>query len=134
MYIIRTIANEIGRYKSIQEWTETKAPGGFSLCPDEFYEKFCDSDGFVTLFIDENNIVTSMETNTEALEAYLASLPEPDPEEVVPSVEDKLTALEQSNAELSTQNKLLTEQIAALTEQMEFYEGCIVEMAEQIYA
>jgi hypothetical protein len=73
-----------------------------------------------------------MEINQEALDAYLTSLPESEPEPE--TLDMKVTQLEKSNEELTAQNKLLTEQVTALTEQMEFYEGCIVEMAEQIYA
>ena len=39
-----------------------------------------------------------------------------------------------SNEELAAENKLLKQQVSALTEQQSFYEDCIAEMAEVVYA
>ena len=39
-----------------------------------------------------------------------------------------------TNDELATENKLLKQQVSALTEQQSFYEDCIAEMAEVVYA
>ncbi len=38
------------------------------------------------------------------------------------------------NEELSAQNATLTQQVAALADQQSFYEDCIAEMAEVVYA
>ena len=38
------------------------------------------------------------------------------------------------NEELSAQNAILKQQVAALTDQQSFYEDCIAEMAEVVYA
>lgn len=47
-----------------------------------------------------------------------------EPEPVVPP----------TNNELAAENKLLKQQVSALTEQQSFYEDCIAEMAEVVYA
>lgn len=39
-----------------------------------------------------------------------------------------------TNAELAAENKLLKQQVSALTDQQSFYEDCIAEMAEVVYA
>ena len=39
-----------------------------------------------------------------------------------------------TNNELAAENKLLKQQVSALTEQQSFYEDCIAEMAEVVYA
>ena len=39
-----------------------------------------------------------------------------------------------TNAELVAENKLLKQQVSALTDQQSFYEDCIAEMAEVVYA
>lgn len=39
-----------------------------------------------------------------------------------------------TNGELAAENKLLRQQVSALTEQQSFYEDCIAEMAEVVYA
>lgn len=41
---------------------------------------------------------------------------------------------EPANDELAAENKLLKQQVSALTEQQSFYEDCIAEMAEVVYA
>ena len=38
------------------------------------------------------------------------------------------------NEELAAQNAILKQQVAALTDQQSFYEDCIAEMAEVVYA
>lgn len=38
------------------------------------------------------------------------------------------------NEELAAQNAILNQQVAALTDQQSFYEDCIAEMAEVVYA
>ena len=39
-----------------------------------------------------------------------------------------------TNEELAAENKLLKQQVSALTDQQSFYEDCIAEMAEVVYA
>lgn len=39
-----------------------------------------------------------------------------------------------TNVELAAENKLLKQQVSALTDQQSFYEDCIAEMAEVVYA
>ena len=81
MYIIKLEANKSGARPPLQSWTSPKAPEGFALCPDEFYEIFYSTSpaGFVNIEVEES-IVIGMEVNQEALNAYIASLPEPEPE------------------------------------------------------
>ena len=80
MYIIKKIAHENGRRPSLQTWKKDIPPEGYVFCPEEFYQVFYGTDpvGFVNITI-KNDIVTSMEVNQEALNAYVASLPEPEP-------------------------------------------------------
>ena len=56
----------------------------------------------------------------EELEVDRAARPEP----IIPP----------TNAELAEENKLLKQQVSALTDQQSFYEDCIAEMAEVVYA
>lgn len=123
MYIIALNSDTIGSRPPLQSWTKSVAPLGFALCPDEFYDIFYSTEkacGFVNITV-ENNIVTSMEVNQEALDAYVATLPEP--EEVVDPIE-----------ELQDENRMLNAKIAAQSESIMFLEECIVEMAEVVYA
>lgn len=48
--------------------------------------------------------------------------------------EMRIAALEAENAALKEENELQAAQVSALSEQMDFYEECIVEMAEVVYA
>lgn len=95
MYIIKLIANDNGSRPALQTWSRTTPPKGYAICPEEFYEVFYSTTpaGFVNITV-ENDVVTSMEVNQEALDAYLASLPDPEPEvEPEPSADDVLNAL-----------------------------------------
>ena len=53
-------------------------------------------------------------------------------EQAHPAPEVKPTPM--SNAELEAENKLLKQQVSALADQQSFYEDCIAEMAEIVYA
>ena len=55
--------------------------------------------------------------------AYTPPAPEPEP----PTTDERLEKLE-------SENKLLKEQVSAQADQAEFYENCIAEMAEIVYA
>ena len=48
--------------------------------------------------------------------------------------EERIVALEKTDASLKEENTMLTAQVSALSDQMDFYEECIVEMAEVVYA
>lgn len=61
-----------------------------------------------------------VERTAEEIEADKAKLPKP----VIPK----------TNAELESENAKLKQQVAALTDQQSFYEDCIAEMAEIVYA
>lgn len=66
-----------------------------------------------------NGVVTALTPGT---------VPEPQPKpEAVPTVDARV-------AKLENENKLLKEQISAQANQAEFYEDCIAEMAEIVYA
>jgi hypothetical protein len=81
MYIILKEAYESGARPALQSWTDVVPPKGYAFCPDEFVEVFYSTDpaGFVNITV-ENDIVTSMTVNQEALDAYIATMPEPAPE------------------------------------------------------
>lgn len=61
-----------------------------------------------------------VERTAEEIEADKAKLPKP----VIPK----------TNAELESENANLKQQISALADQQSFYEDCIAEMAEVVYA
>ena len=50
-----------------------KVEGMFEL-PDELLSSYIEYHGFVNLTVDENDIITAIECNQEALDAYLAEL------------------------------------------------------------
>jgi hypothetical protein len=67
----------------------------------------------------QDGIVTALTPGT---------VPEPQPEpEPIPTVDARVSKLE-------NENKLLKEQVSAQADQAEFYENCIAEMAEIVYA
>ena len=118
MKIIRKEANASGAYPPILEWTSDTPPEGCALIPDDLdVSAFSTHAGFVTLTI-EGDIVTGMVANTDAYEVWAAEQPEP--EEPQPTAEEKIA--------------LLQAQIKAQSTTMDFYEDCIAEMAETVYA
>lgn len=62
----------------------------------------------------------AVERTAEEIEADKAKLPKP--------------AIPKTNAELESENAKLKQQISALADQQSFYEDCIAEMAEIVYA
>ena len=89
MQIIRKSANANGAYPPMQSW-RGPLPAGYAVVPDTldtavFYRHM----GFVTLTLD-GDTVTGMQGNQGALDAYTASLPEPEPEQ--PTAEEQLRA------------------------------------------
>ena len=82
MRIIRIETNEIGFRPAIQNWDENTPPVGYAVVPDTIdISIFNDSRGFVDIVV-EDGIVTAIAVNKEAYEAYLATLPQPDPEDI----------------------------------------------------
>lgn len=80
MYIVKLQPNSNFSRPSLQEWAGLTPPPGYALCPDEFYNIFYSTtpSGFVNLEV-ENGIVTNMTINQEALDEYVATLPEENP-------------------------------------------------------
>jgi hypothetical protein len=95
MYIIRIKANANGSRPTLQTWAHETPPEGYAICPDEFLPVFYSTDpaGFVNIEV-EGDVVTAMEVNDEALNEYIASLPEPvvTPEEEIAELKAKLAA------------------------------------------
>ena len=95
MYIIRIKANANGSRPALQTWSRETPPEGYAGCPDEFYAVFYSTEpaGFVNITV-ENDVVTAMAVNEEALDAYIASHPEPvvTPEEEIAELKAKLAA------------------------------------------
>ena len=88
MYYILSNPNQSGAYTAPQS---TYAP---SLLPltDEQAQMVTEYNGFVTITETEEGV--TVEPNTEAWEAWKASLPPEEPEPYVPTTEERLTALE----------------------------------------
>ena len=95
MYIIKKNPYENGSRPPIQTWQHKTLPEGYAVCPDEFYLVFYSTTpaGFVNIELDDD-VVTAMEVNQEALDAYIASLPEPEPApEPEPTTQDETDAI-----------------------------------------
>lgn len=88
MKIIKAIAYESGSRPALQDWTFPTLPEGYAWCPDNFVEVFYSTHpaGFVNIIV-ENDTVTEMTINHEALDAYIAEHPD-QPEPVEPETED----------------------------------------------
>ena len=100
MYIIKKIANADGCRPPIQTWNRETPPNGYAVCPEEFHAIFYSTSpaGFVNITV-EDDVVTAMEVNQETLDAYIASLPEPEPvPEPEPTVEERVEVLEENMA------------------------------------
>lgn len=95
---------------------------GCVTLPDELLGAYLDCMGFCTVTVDEENTVTAVAADEAALEEYKAEHPDVTPEEPV-TVE-----------ELAAENAKLKQQVSALADQQSFYEDCIAEMAEVVYA
>ena len=120
MQYIRSTPNESGAYQGPQ----SSPFSGSLILTDEQAATLISYNGFVTL-TEEDGAVTAVTPNTEAWEAWKASLPAPaDPE---PTAEEKISTLE-------AENKLLAAQVSALTDQNDFQESLIVELAGVVYA
>ena len=88
MKIIFIEVNEDGARPPLQTWDNSNLPDGYAWCPDEFVDVFYSTtpSGFVNITV-ENDIVTEMTVNQEALNAYIAEHPD-EPEPVEPTSED----------------------------------------------
>lgn len=95
MFIIKKDAFPNDSRPPLQKWEKKRLPDGYAWCDDKYETIFYSTDpaGFVNITV-ENNTVTSMTVNTEAYNAYLASLPEPEPEpDREPTADEILNAL-----------------------------------------
>lgn len=88
MYYINLTPNTSGNHGNPMN---TPFPNSVAL-PDELLTPYIEARGFVTLTLD-GNTVTSVETNQEALDAYLAENPDTDPV-TTPTLEERTAALE----------------------------------------
>ena len=118
MKIIEITTLENGAHRN-QTSTMRTVPDGWAVIPDGMEtENF----PFGDVTAEEINGVMTVTSWTPG------EIPEPEPEpEPVKSVDDRVT-------ELEAENKLLTSQIEAQSDQLDFYEGCIAEMASIVYA
>lgn len=87
MYIIQIEPFKNGARPPLQSWNSMNQPDGYAFCDEEQRDVFYSTTpaGFVNIEICEEQgykVVTNIEVNQEALDAYIASLPEP--EEVIP--------------------------------------------------
>ena len=138
MYIIALNSDNIGSRPPLQKWKKSVAPLGFALCPDEFYDIFYSTEpacGFVNITV-EDNIVTSMEVNQEAYDAYIEyinSLPEPE-EPVDPIVElnNKVSDLSDQLAETDEAAIELYEANLALEQANADQDEAIIEIYEMM--
>lgn len=94
MKIILLTSYESGSRPPLQDWEFPTLPEGYAWCPDEFVEVFYSTapSGFVNITVEEDT-VTEMTVNQDALDAYIASLPEPEPEVVEPTADEILNAM-----------------------------------------
>lgn len=116
MYYIRKTPTNIGEHGPIM----TEYFVGSVALPFAFLSKYIAYKGFCNLTIN-NNIVTNIMVNQEALDAYNKDHPDIEPE--------KPTTIE----DLKNENKLLKAQLKAQTDRSDFIEDCIAEMAGVVY-
>lgn len=100
-------------------WTKIDKGYGdrFSLAQSHYLEKPLYDGAVLRYKLVDGKVV---ERTAEEIEADKAALPKP----VIPK----------TNAELESENAILKQQVAALIDQQSFYEDCIAEMAEVVYA
>lgn len=80
MYIIQVEPNPSGSRPGLQEWRNNTIPQGYAICPEKFYDIFYSTNpaGFVNISTIKDTVV-EMTVNQEALDNYIANLPEPEP-------------------------------------------------------
>lgn len=100
-------------------WTKIDEGYGdrFSLAQSHYLDKPLYDGAVLRYKLVDGKVV---ERTAEEIEADKAKLPKP----VIPK----------TNAELESENAKLKQQISALADQQSFYEDCIAEMAEIVYA
>ena len=99
----------------------------FAVIPDELLDGILATVGWCDLELSEDGKTVVNFTETEIPE-YIRKLQEE------PTIEERFAALAEENAALKEEKAMQAAQISALCDQMDFYEDCIVEMAEVIYA
>ena len=87
MYYISSTPNSTGNYGNPMSQS---FPGSLAL-PDDLLAPYIEARGFVTLILD-GNTVTAVETNQEALDAYLEEYPDI-PVEPIPTDHEILMTL-----------------------------------------
>ena len=100
-------------------WTKIDEGYGdrFSLAQSHYLDKPLYDGAVLRYKLVDGKVV---ERTAEEIEADKAKLPKP--------------VISKTNAELESENAKLKQQISALADQQSFYEDCIVEMAEIVYA
>ena len=99
----------------------------FAVIPDELLDGILATGGWCDVEVSEDGKTVVNFTATEIPE-YIRK------REEEPTVDERIDALEKENATLKEEKAMQEAQISALCDQMDFYEECIVEMAEVIYA
>lgn len=154
MNIIRIASDENGGYPSIQSWDGIFPPAGYAVWPEELdTAEFYAYNGFVTLTVEPMEVVTgetqasesgegseaqaeavntvkSYAPNTEAWEAWKASLPEPKP--VEPTVEERVSELEDALAQTDETAIALYEAQEAQEEVNAAQDEALIELYERI--
>ena len=94
MYIIKKTADKNGSRPPLQTWTMKNLPNGYAICPEKFYSVFYSTNpaGFVNIIVDDD-VVTSMEINQEALNEYIANNHNVEPPEREPTTAEILNTL-----------------------------------------
>lgn len=94
MYIIKIEATTSGYRPPLQPWdSQTPAPEGYAFCSEEFHKIFYSTNpaGFVNIVVEDGSVI-DMTINQEALNAYIATLPDPEPIEPKPTQLDIIEA------------------------------------------
>ncbi len=135
MYIIKIKANENGSRPALQTWNSPKLPEDYAVCPEEFYEVFYSTTpaGFVNITVD-GGVVVGMTVNEEALEAYIASIPEPvvTPAEEIAELKGKLAATDYQAIKYA-EGVLSEEEYADMKAQRQLWRDRINELEEVAY-
>ena len=116
MTIIEIVPLDNGAHRNQTLSGNIRIPDGWAVIPDGM--EIPKTLPFVNVEA-ENGVVTALTAGVVP--------PEPEPEPVPPTTDERLEKLE-------AENKLLKEQVSAQADQAEFYENCIAEMAEIVYA
>lgn len=116
---ITRIEGEYSLPADLTGWTKIDEGYGddFALAQSHYLDKPL-YDGAVPRYKLVDSVL--VERTAEEIEADKAKLPKP----VIPK----------TNAELESENAKLKQQVSALADQQSFYEDCIAEMAEVVYA